>query len=124
MKKAKNLLLVIAMVSSAAVAQSQGLDPLLLTKPATDSWPTYSGDYSSRRYSSLAQINQTNVRNMTLAWSTRVVAGGATGTGANPVPTLIGGEAVNDLRVGGPVTTGIVGTELLVDGKLYMSSTD
>src|SRR5256885_8554132 len=26
----------------------QGLDPALLTKPATDAWPTYAGDYSQR----------------------------------------------------------------------------
>jgi len=52
------------MVSSAApvAAQGQGLDPVLLTKPATDSWPTYSGDYSGRRFSSLTQINQVNVK--------------------------------------------------------------
>ena len=41
---------------------------MLLTKPATDSWPTYSGDYSGRRFSSLTQINQTNVKNLGLAW--------------------------------------------------------
>ena len=77
MKKARNLLLVIAMVSSAAVlaAQSQGLDPVLLTKPATDSWPTYSGDYSGRRFSSLTQINQTNVKNLGLAWVSHLTAG-------------------------------------------------
>jgi alcohol dehydrogenase (cytochrome c) len=65
MKMTRNLLLLIAMISSAAAlaAQGQGLDPELLTKPATDSWPTYSGDYSGRRFSSLTQINQTNVNN-------------------------------------------------------------
>jgi hypothetical protein len=44
MKKTRNLFLVIALVSAAAALSAQGLDPLLLTKPATDSWPTYSGD--------------------------------------------------------------------------------
>ncbi len=77
MKKTRNLLLVIAMVSSAAVvaAQAQGLDPVLLTKPATDSWPTYSGDYSGRRFSSLTQINQTNVKNLGLAWVSHLTPG-------------------------------------------------
>jgi glucose dehydrogenase len=31
-------------------------------------WPTYNGDYSGRRYSSLAQINQQNVKTLTVAW--------------------------------------------------------
>jgi alcohol dehydrogenase (cytochrome c) len=52
----------ISMISIAAAALAQGLDPELLTKPATDSWPTYSGDYSGRRFSSLTQINQTNIK--------------------------------------------------------------
>ena len=37
---------------------AQPLDPALLTKPLGDSWPTYSGDYSGKRYSLLKQINQ------------------------------------------------------------------
>src|SRR3984885_15540957 len=96
MKKARNLLLVVAMVSSAAVAQSHGLDPVLLTKPTTDSWPTYSGDYSGRRFSSLTQINQMNVKNLGLAWVSHLAPGaGAAGPFArfgpgNP-PTIIGG---------------------------------
>ena len=71
----------------AAVALAQGpLDPALLLKPLGDSWPTYSGDYSGKRYSSLAQINQSNVKNLTLGWVTRVrqaATGG--GRGAAPV---------------------------------------
>ena len=33
------------------------LDPALLTKPAVDAWPTYNGDYSGRRFSTLNKIN-------------------------------------------------------------------
>jgi alcohol dehydrogenase (cytochrome c) len=33
------------------------------------SWTTYNGDYSGRRYSSLAQINKDNVKYLTLAWA-------------------------------------------------------
>ena len=29
-----------------------------LHKPLADAWPTYSGDYSGRRFSALTQINQ------------------------------------------------------------------
>ena len=45
-------------------AQQTGLDPAEILKPLSDSWPTYSGDYSGRRYSALTQINQTNVKNL------------------------------------------------------------
>ena len=38
---------------SPAAVQAQGLDPALLTKPPTDAWPTYHGDYSGRRFSTL-----------------------------------------------------------------------
>jgi acido-empty-quinoprotein group A len=49
----------------------QGLDPAALLKPATDTWPTYNGDYSGRRFSTLDQINATNVGSLTLAWAFR-----------------------------------------------------
>ena len=38
-----------------------GLDPAAILKPLADSWPTYSGDYTGRRYSALTQINQSTV---------------------------------------------------------------
>jgi acido-empty-quinoprotein group A len=42
---------------------------LTLTGLAADKeWPTYNGDYSGRRYSSLSQINQSNVSQLTVAW--------------------------------------------------------
>lgn len=40
---------------------ADGLDPAALLRPPTDTWPTYNGDYSGRRYSPLSQINQSNV---------------------------------------------------------------
>ena len=42
---------------------AQGLDPKTLTlfKQPADSWPTYNGDYSGRRFSDLKQINATNI---------------------------------------------------------------
>ena len=49
-------------------AAAQGLDPAALLKPATNTWPTYNGDYSGARYSSLDQINASNVNSLTLAW--------------------------------------------------------
>src|SRR5580704_4976984 len=35
----------------------------------SDSWPTFNGDTSGRRYSSLTQINKTNVKSLKLAWA-------------------------------------------------------
>src|SRR5262249_15116582 len=68
-----------------SVAQSSGgLDPALLLKPLSDTWLTYSGDYSGRRYSALTQLNRTTVKNLTLAWVARLngtagaIAGGTT----------------------------------------------
>ena len=52
-------------------ACAQGLDAAALLKPATDTWPTYNGDYSGARYSTLDQINTKNVGSLTLAWAFR-----------------------------------------------------
>jgi alcohol dehydrogenase (cytochrome c) len=53
-------------------ASAQGLDPAILLKPTTDVWPTYNGDYSGRRYSTLNQINASNIDSLTLAWAFRI----------------------------------------------------
>jgi alcohol dehydrogenase (cytochrome c) len=45
------------------------LDPGKILTPPTDSWPTYNGDYTGRRFSPLTQINKTNVGAMSLAWA-------------------------------------------------------
>jgi acido-empty-quinoprotein group A len=47
---------------------AQGLEPAALLKPPTDTWPTYNGDYSGARFSTLDQINAANIRSLTLAW--------------------------------------------------------
>ena len=57
------------------VLQGDGVNPAELTIPLQDSWPTYNGDYSGKRYSDLKQINQSNVKQLTLAWMTRVNPG-------------------------------------------------
>jgi acido-empty-quinoprotein group A len=62
------LLLFFALSLRAPLGAAQGLDPALLLKPATDTWPTYNGDYSGRRYSPLEQINASNIGSLTLAW--------------------------------------------------------
>src|SRR3954454_7849273 len=95
------LLLVGSLCLCPVVLAAQGLDPALLTKPLSTDWPTYSGDYSGKRYSSLTQINQSNVKNLTLAWVSRMTTGaggagggrgGGRGFGGGGAPTIVGGE--------------------------------
>src|SRR5688500_5298471 len=78
------------------------VDPASLVKPLADEWPTFAGDYTSRRYSTLKQINTTNVKNLTLAWMTTV----ATGPRGGVPPTIIGGVGTREVAGGkskGPV---------------------
>src|SRR4051812_27573536 len=110
----------------------EGLDPADIGKPLSDAWPTYSGDYSGKRYSSLTQINATNVKNLSLAWVTRVTAGaggpGAAGNNvaqrvAPGVPRLtIGGEGTGELFAGGAAN--IRSAVLAVNGILYFTTPD
>jgi alcohol dehydrogenase (cytochrome c) len=88
-----------------AISSAQGLNPeKLRQREPTDTWPTYNGDYSGRRFSPLAGIDAANVHLLSLAWMYRVtVPGGA-------------------LRgVGEPQ---IKGTPLMVNGILYFTIPD
>jgi len=86
------------------ISVAQGLDPQkLLQREPTDSWPTYNGDYSGRRFSPLTQIHAENVRSLSLAWMFRVAILG----------TMRG--------VGEPE---IKSTPLLVNGILYFTIPD
>jgi alcohol dehydrogenase (cytochrome c) len=57
----------------------------------TDSWPTYNGDYSGRRFSPLTKINDTNVTSMSLAWVYRVSTGQGFGPAIKGTPVMIDG---------------------------------
>jgi alcohol dehydrogenase (cytochrome c) len=105
-----------------------GLDPASMLKPLAENWPTYSGDYTGRRYSTLTQINQQTVKNLTLAW--RIQLSAATGLGANAGRTggaggganvIVGGEGTGEYPSGMPTIKGAV---LAVDGVLYLSAPD
>src|ERR1700728_432661 len=93
--------------------QGNGVSPAELLKPLKDSWPTYNGDYSGKRYSALTQLNQSNVMHLTLAWSTRVSPGAGGGRGGATV--IVGGEGTGDLATGGSIKASV----LEVDGTLY-----
>lgn len=69
------------LVAAALVLCGQGLNPQKLTKPPVDSWPTYNGDYSGRRFSTLKSINDGNIQSLSLAWVYRLPAGGGAGNG-------------------------------------------
>src|SRR5262245_59988183 len=121
------LLLVTSLCVLPGIVAGQMLDPALLTKPLGDSWPTYYGDYTGKRYSSLKQINQSNVKNLTLAWVSRVTAGagGAGGGGGRGGfgggdTTIVGGEGPGDINFGGGAN--IRGAILQVNGILYLST--
>jgi alcohol dehydrogenase (cytochrome c) len=119
-----------------AFAQS-GLNPAEILKPLQEQWPTYSGDYTGKRFSSLKLIDQSTVKNLSLSWVTRFTTGcgptgadsagggggfGGRGGGGAAAPIIVGGFGKGDLnncsgaRLGGGI--------LMVDGVIYMSSPD
>lgn len=91
-------------------------------KPAPDSWPTYSGDYTGRRYSPLTQINQSNVKDLALAWTSRLTPGTVATTGSPPV--IVGGEGSLTVAGGSGEDRGIRGAILQVDGILFATMPD
>jgi len=99
------LLAAVPLVSTVLLAQQPaasplGLDPARLLKPATDAWPSYNGDYTGRRFSTLTKITDKNVGALSLAWVYRLNGAGATNLGS------------------------IKGTPLMVNGVIYTSSPD
>jgi alcohol dehydrogenase (cytochrome c) len=121
------------------VAQGQqqggGLDPAAIKKPLGDDWPTYSGDYSGRRFSSLTQINQSNVKNLSLAWVSKLTSGlppAAGGRGGFPgggggggrgggVPVIVGGPGAEEFAFQGATVKGAI---LKVGDMLYVTAPD
>ena len=86
----------VLLLSTGLSAQQPGLTSAQIEKPATTSWPTFNGDYSGRRYSTLAKINASNVKHLSVAW-------------------------IYDLPAGGGF---VKATPLLVNGILYFSTPD
>jgi alcohol dehydrogenase (cytochrome c) len=118
----KNLLACGLVAAGTLVLAADGVNRDLLHKPLGDSWPTYSGDYSGRRYSSLTQINQRNVKTLTLAWTRRLVAGpGPSGPPPPDDPPVITGGEGNVVFGGATIVKGSI---LSVDGVLYVTAPD
>src|SRR5690348_13310392 len=120
--------------ASAGAAQG-GLDPASILKPLGENgWPTYCGDYTCKRYSSLDLINQSNVNQLSLAWMATVdsgtgpngageAGGGRRGRGGGgSVSTGVGGLGNGDMNTGGPAR--LANGMLEVNGVLYVSAPD
>jgi len=128
----KKILIAVSLAASPVllIAQGQGLDPAKVRLPLSDEWPTYSGDYSAKRYSLLKQINQLTVKHLTLAWTLRLTggtvngSGGDVGVGRGGASTnyIIGGEGTGEYPAGGPPT--IKASALMVDGTIYLTAPD
>jgi alcohol dehydrogenase (cytochrome c) len=112
-----------------------GLDPAAILKPLADSWPTYSGDYTGRRYSALTQINQSTVKTLTLAWVSKLTGGlpggggagfggrgGGRGGGGAGNRVNVGGEGPEELAFSGAPS--VKGSILQVNGVLYVTAPD
>jgi acido-empty-quinoprotein group A len=86
-------------------AHSQELNPkaLALFNQPADTWPTYNGDYSGRRFSDLTQIDQATAGQLKIEWMYRI-------NGIGP-----------QRGVGNPT---IKSTPLLVNGVLYFTIPD
>jgi alcohol dehydrogenase (cytochrome c) len=69
----KRLLPALALLALTVGLAARQAPPINVTSeqilhPTPDSWPTYFGDYSGRRYSALTRITDKNVKNLSLAW--------------------------------------------------------
>ena len=119
-------LFVVAAGVAPVFAQGAGVSPADLLRPLKESWPTYNGDYSGRRFSALNLVNTATVKHLSLAWSIKMTpgmpqAGGRRFGGGAPTPLIVGGEGTGQLNVGGGT---IKASVLAVDGTLYYSMPD
>jgi alcohol dehydrogenase (cytochrome c) len=90
--RGRQALVATAIALSAAVLYGQpGVDPAKFAAPPTDSWPTYFGDYSGRRFSPLTKITAANVHVVSLAWTYRVPSGAGGGVGIKGTPIVVNG---------------------------------
>lgn len=95
--------MIAALLALATPAFANDLDMSKVGAPPVDTWPTFHGDYTGRRFSPLVQINEHNVANLQVAWISRFNDVGAQRGAPQPV---------------------IKGTPLMVNGVLYMTLPD
>jgi alcohol dehydrogenase (cytochrome c) len=91
----KSYLLALLLTLMAGLCPAQMLNPQKLLQPPTDTWPTYNGDYSGRRYSELKQIDAGNIHRLALKWMFRIAnVGEQRGVGAPQIkstPLMVNG---------------------------------
>ena len=96
-----------------------------LLKPLQDDWLTYNGDYTSKRYSLLSEVNRKTVKNLSLAWSTKFQPGDVptplSGFTNLHAPLIVGGEGPGGSLQG---SGSIKGTMIENDGVLYVTMVD
>jgi alcohol dehydrogenase (cytochrome c) len=80
-----------AAVATTVLSGQVFVDPAKFTQPPTDSWPTYNGDYSGRRFSPLTRITSSNVHALSLGWTFRLPAGVGGGVPIKGTPIQING---------------------------------
>jgi len=86
------LLALLPLAPAPDAAPGSGLDPSSLSHPPIDSWPTYNGDYSGRRFSSLTKINDQNVKSLSLAWMYQLSGSGdSSGGRISATPLVVNG---------------------------------
>ena len=109
-------------------ADGPGLDSRGIAQAARRLWPTYSGDYTGRRYSALTQINQSNVKNLTLAWAVAAGrparAGGWSGGPAAARGVRSSSAAKAAATSSSAARRQIKGAMLAVNGVLYVTTPD
>ncbi len=109
----------------APLALAQGVSNADILKPLKDSWLTYNGDYTARRYSALTAVNRTTVKHLSLAWMAKMSTGDtpAALTGYTRIrsPLIVGGEGPTGGGAGGGA---IKGTLLESNGILYATMPD
>ena len=131
----KNLLLTAPLLLAPAflMAQGKGVAPADLLKPLRDSWPTYNGDYSGKRYqrphpgqpdqrpTSHARLDDAGHVGRRQCSGGGGRGGRAAAVSAAPRTSLSGGEGPGDIAVGGGT---IKASALQVDGTLYFTMPD
>ena len=122
-KRCVLLLAVITLLSAASPSAQNGggLDPAALLEPLEATWPTYSGDYSGRRYSTLTQVNTETVHQITLAWTRELDTGMPNRLEGPGAPDVVGGEGTGDFVIGSQRLKGAI---LYVDDVLYVTAPD
>ena len=124
--------------SQAPRSEKVMLDPAEIKKPLADSGRPTRATTPGMRYSALTQVNQTTVKNLTLAWTARMQRRRSDGGcrrwarlwrtrwlrrfgGGATAPVIIGGEGTGEFPVGGATVKGAI---LQVNGVLYVTAPD